>query len=134
MRDADLIASVAQVTDDDTRWSGEVAQRREELITNLVAVMGMNNVHCEGHFAYIKGQLANYRIHLGSGVIHIEPGNYLCVIPDRKEKDDTVYLPFADADKKMTEIISKILLLSNDDKIKDQTILAQIKPDKSRVA
>ena len=127
MRDADLVAGVAQVTDDDQRWSTEVAVRRAELIGALIETMGMTQVCCDDKFARVKGQLASYRIHLGSGVIHVEPGNYLCIVPAREKEDESIYLPFADADRKMREIISKVLMLSNDDKIKDQSILGQIR-------
>ncbi|MEM7018386.1 MAG: DUF4132 domain-containing protein [Pseudomonadota bacterium] len=131
MRDADLLASVAKVDEDDGRWSTETEQRRTELITTLMNEIGLKQVHCEDRFAYVKGKLANYRIHLGSGAIHIQPGNYLCIIPEpRKKKDDDIYLPFADTDMRMAEIISKILLLANDHKIRDKVILEQIKkPD-----
>ncbi|MEZ5583123.1 MAG: hypothetical protein R3F37_10490 [Candidatus Competibacteraceae bacterium] len=125
MRDVDLLASVAQVDDQDIRWSTESAQRRAELIATLVDEVGLTQVRCEDHFAYIQGKLANYRIHLGSGVIHIQPGNYLCIVPQRN-KEEHVYLPFADADLRMAEIVSKIFLLVSDDKITDETILAQI--------
>jgi hypothetical protein len=30
----------------------------------------------------VRGSLTAYRIHLGSGAIHIELGNYLCIVPD----------------------------------------------------
>jgi len=63
---------------------------------------------------------------LGSGIIHIQPGNYLCIVPERK-KEDPLYLPFADTDLRMAEILSKIFLLVSDDKITDETILEQIR-------
>ncbi|MEE4376797.1 MAG: DUF4132 domain-containing protein [Candidatus Competibacteraceae bacterium] len=125
MRDVDLIASVAQVDNEDIRWSTESAQRRAELIATLVDEVGLTQVRCEDHFAYVQGKRANYRIHLGSGVIHIQPGNYLCIVPQRN-KEESLYLPFADTDLRMAEIVSKIFMLVSDDKITDKTILAQI--------
>ncbi len=73
----------------------------------------------------MQGKLARYRVHLGSAVIHIEPGNYLCIVPDRWGKThDKLFLPFADEhDSK----ISEILLLLADDRIKDESILRQIR-------
>jgi len=60
--------------------------------------------------------------------IHIEPGQYLCVVPDRWGKPHPkLFLPFADEhDLKTSEVISKVLLLANDDRIKDASILSQI--------
>lgn len=129
MRDADLLVSVAQAENAHERWfSTETYQRRADLVSSLMAVMGLDGVRCEGHFAHVSGKRANYRVHLGSAVIHIEPGHYLCVVPDRMlaGQASTCILPFADAEDKTSEVISKILLLRNDDKIKDASILHQI--------
>jgi len=50
-----------------------------------------------------------------------------CVVPDRADgQRGSFFLPFADAEPKTSEVISKILLLANDHKIKDPSILAQI--------
>ena len=125
MRDADLVASVAQANDEFAS-SSESIQRRAELVLALISDIGLDRVRCEGHFAHIQGSLANYRVHLGSATIHIEPGNYLCVVPARGD-DEKVYLPFADTDKKMSEVISKIFLLLDDQSITDETILEQIR-------
>jgi Domain of unknown function (DUF4132)/Family of unknown function (DUF5724) len=127
MRDVDLVASVAQVSEDDERWSSEMTTHRLQLIEAIISEIGFLNIQCKGHFAYITGKLANYRIHLGSGMIHIEPGNYLCVVPGLEDSTDKIYLPFSDTDKKMAEIISKIFLLAKDDTITDPSILRQIK-------
>ncbi len=83
----------------------------------------------EGHFARVRGKLAQYRVHLGSAAIHIEPGHYLCIVPARwGQKHERLFLPFADeGDPKASEVISKVLLLASDDKIKDESILHQIR-------
>ena len=38
----------------------------------------------------------------------------------------TIYLPFMDEDPKTAEIVSKVLLLAEDAKIKDPAVIAQI--------
>lgn len=127
MRDVDLLVSVASgESAHPVTGSVETIQRRIELINELILALDWKNVHCEDHFAYIEGQLAQYRIHLGSGVIHIQPGNYLCIVPAR-EKEEAIYLPFADADTRTAEIVSKIFLLKDDQLITDPSILSQIK-------
>ncbi|WP_295457988.1 DUF4132 domain-containing protein [uncultured Thiodictyon sp.] len=132
MRDADLIVSVAQAEEGQGIWSPESFQRRAELVTALVGDLGLKGVRCEGHFAHIIGKRASYRVHLGSAVIHIDPGNYLCIVPDRtvSATADVLFLPFADAEPKASEVISKILFLANDDQIRDKGILVQIAASK----
>jgi hypothetical protein len=128
MRDADLVVSVAQLHEGDGHWSAESYQRRVELVNEIINDLGLKGVSCEGHFAYIQGKLANYRVHLGSAAIHIQPGNYLCIVyaRDPNKNQQAFFLPIADAEPKTSEVISKILLLVNDNKIKDQSILSQI--------
>lgn len=127
MRDADLVVSVANINEDSDYWSTEAKQNRVAVARNIIESLGMQDVTFDGNFAFIKGTLANYRIHMGSGNIHINEGNYLCIVPDPgKKKSTPIYLPFADTDAKTSEIVSKILLLKNDSRIKDETILAQI--------
>jgi hypothetical protein len=81
-----------------------------------------------GHFARIKGKLASYRLHLGSAAIHVEPGAYLCVVPARwGQKHEKLFLPFDAEDLKTSEVVSKVLLLAEDERIKDESILSQIR-------
>ncbi|MEH6352820.1 DUF4132 domain-containing protein [Pseudomonas sp. 3JA] len=124
MRDADLLVSVAHAADDYST-SQETLQRRAELVGELIRGLGLQNVKCEGHFLHVTGQRANYRIHLGSAAIHIEPGNYLCIVPAGSSVTE-FYLPFADTDRKMAEVLSKMFLLLDDMNITDSLILEQI--------
>ena len=76
----------------------------------------------------VTGQLASYRVHLGTGDIFIGHGRHLCVVPDGWGAKRAVFLPFVDdADSRVSLVISKILLLSADAKITDPSILEQIR-------
>lgn len=130
MRDADLVVSAAHGNEATNCWSNETTERRSELISLLVASLQLNGVHCDNNVVCITGTLANYRIHLGSGNIHIEQGHHLCIIPASKMQLENVYLPFSDEDGKTAEIISKIFLLVADHNITDKDILSQITQDK----
>jgi hypothetical protein len=127
MRDADLIISVAHQAEYKP-ISAETFLRRGELIQTLLDDLELPGVRIDGHFAHVTGQLANYRVHLGSATIHIEPGNYLCIVPDKwGQQHEKLFLPFAgEGDPKLSEVISKILLLLQDNRIKDPAILHQI--------
>jgi len=127
MRDADLVVSVAQRGE--AVLSEEAFQRRGEVVKALLQDLGLPGVTIDGHYARVEGKLARYKVHLGTAHIFIEPGNYLCVVPDRwGKKHDKLFLPFADeGDTKFSEVISKILFLVNDDRIKDDSILRQIR-------
>lgn len=79
-------------------------------------------------FLIVQGNKRTYRIHLGSGNILMEPNDqYLCIVPDRSatSKPNDLFLPF-EGDNVLSIILSKALLLADDDKIKDSTIMRQI--------
>ena len=116
------------VTEDDHRYvSSETLEYRARLLTALLHRLELQGVRCEGRFAYVQGQRAQYRVHLASAAVHILPGNYFCIIPERLlGKSRTHYLPFADTDARTTEILNKILLLLRDDQIKDESMNLQI--------
>ncbi len=79
----------------------------------------------------MKGSLRTYKIHLGSGNILMDPNDqYLCVVPDRgsaaAKAGEKVFLQF-EGDSTLSVILSNAFLLAEDQKIKDPTILRQIK-------
>ena len=51
----------------------------------------------------------------------------LFVVPVHSQHRGRIFLPFVDDDPKTAEIMSKILLFAEDNKIKDPTILEQIR-------
>ena len=76
----------------------------------------------------MQGSLRTYKIHLGSGNILMKPNDqYLCIVPKQTQSDHgKVFLPF-EGDRTLSVIISKALLLADDAKIKDASIVSQIK-------
>ncbi len=130
MRDIDLVVSVAQTPAPESQiyQSPEIAAHVGEVVRALLDELQLPGVTIQGHFAFIQGKLARYRVHLGSAAIHIEPGSYLCIVPANwGQTHEQLFLPFADEETRMNEIISKILLLLADDQITDESILRQIR-------
>ena len=84
-----------------------------------------SNVQVKERHILIKGKLGDYSIHLGSGIVS-RGGLQLNIIAVQSQHRGRVFLPFIDDDPKSAEIISKMRLLAEDDKIKDPTILGQI--------
>lgn len=124
MRDLDLVITAGAADSDE--HSQEVQQARVALVCALIPSLGLKNVRVEGHHAIIQGKRAAYRLHLGTAVIHVIPAGYLCIVPKIKASARSVALPFVDEDERTSEVLSKLLLLAADEKIKDPGILAQI--------
>lgn len=148
MRDVDLFVGVASVGNDpvwqDTGgipafrdyWTSysvgdlsEVAKNRKEILETLVPRLKIKEVATiKDKFLVVRGKLRTYKIHIGSTNILMEPNDqYLCIVPDRNQKDhaENIFLPF-EGDKGLSIILSKAFLLADDDKITDGTILSQI--------
>lgn len=150
MRDVDLFVGVASVGNDPlwrdngglvqyrNYWEsysfgelGEVAKNRKLALERLVPRLKIGKVsEIKGNFLEVQGKLRTYKIHLGSGNILMTPNDqYLCIVPDRSVKTAStagVFLPF-EGDAVLSIILSKALLLMDDDKITDDTITRQIK-------
>jgi len=82
----------------------------------------------EDKFLVVKGSLRTYKIHLGSGNILMKPNDqYLCIVPKQSAADEgRVLLPF-EGDHTLSVILSKAFLLAEDSRIKDPSIVRQIK-------
>lgn len=148
MRDVDLFVGVASIGNDpiwqnraennyNEYWQSysfgdltETANTRKSALERLLPKLKISDkCSIDGKFLKVRGNFRNYKIHLGSSNILMEPNDqYLCIVPDRKTKtvNENVFLPFED-DKTFSLILSKAFLLANDTEIKDETILNQIK-------
>jgi hypothetical protein len=104
------------------------AATRMELLLELLPALEIGAVsRIEGRFLKVKGKLRTYKIHLGSANILMEPNDtYLCIVPKRDTSvEKLLTLPF-EGDQRLSLIISKAMLLANDDKITDAQIRRQL--------
>ena len=127
MRDVDLAVSEAHVGGVDPETSHSTIEMRRVIFEFNMELFGLTNVTFEGTHAFIKGTLNSYNIQLGSGVIHKESGGMVNILPVHSQQRGKIFLPFIDEDPKTAEILSKILLLAEDNKIKDPYILQQLR-------
>jgi hypothetical protein len=125
MRDIDLVVSVAHVGGVDPEASHSTMEMRVVLARESARLFKLDNVEVKQRHILVKGKLGNYGIHLGSGNVS-KNGLSLSIIPVHSQHRGRLFLPFVDDDPKSAEIISKMKLLAEDNKIQDPTILAQI--------
>ncbi|MDE6725557.1 MAG: DUF4132 domain-containing protein, partial [Ruminiclostridium sp.] len=127
MRDVDLAVSVAHAGGVDPETSHSTIEMRSAIVEFTLPLFKLKNVTLEGTHAFIKGERADYSIHLGSGVLHLQGGPMINILPVHSQHRGKLFLPFVDEDPKTSQIISEILLFAEDKKIKDPFILDQIK-------
>ncbi|HSU16830.1 DUF4132 domain-containing protein [Longimicrobium sp.] len=147
MRDVDLFVGVSSIGTDPQWRDGEglgrywrdfafgvlsaTAETRREVLERLLPRLKIAPVaRLEDRFLEVRGTLATYRIHLGSGNVLMEPGSrYLCIVPDSRAQKNRVAapaLPF-EGDTLLSVILSKAFLLADDTRITDPTIIRQIR-------
>lgn len=145
MRHVDLFVGVSSIGNDPTwndrgdgqyagYWStyafGELsgsASTRRVVLESLVPRLKIaDRCSFEDRYLVVRGDLNTYKIHLGSSNILIEPGSrYLCIVPAHV-LPQKLYVPF-EGDSLLSIIVSKALLLADDRKITDPTIVRQIR-------
>ena len=127
MRDIDLVVSVAHVGDVDPEASHSTIEMRKAIVEFNCKLFKLKNVTFSENHVLIKGERAEYSIHLGSGLVHQKAGSAINVLPVHSQHRGRVFLPFIDDDPKTAEIMTKVILFAQDEKIKDVFILEQIK-------
>jgi len=108
MRDIDLVVSVAHAGGVDPEASHSTVEMRSVLIDETAKLLGVNTVQLQKNHAMITGEICHYSVHLGSGVVHRQPGGYISILPVHSSHRGRLFLPFADDDPKTAEIMSKI--------------------------
>ena len=127
MRDIDMAVSVAHAGGVDPETSHSTVEMRRAILEFTLPMFRLKNVRLEGSHAFISGERADYSIHLGSGVVHLQGGPMINVLPVHSQHRGKLFLPFVDDDPKTAQIISEVLLFADDKKIKDPFILEQIR-------
>ncbi len=126
MRDVDLAVSVAHAGQVDPETSHSTIEMRKALCEFTLPLFKLDNVTFNNNHALITGKRADYTIHLGSGVVHIQGGPMINILPVHSQHRGKLFLPFADEDPKTSQILTEILFFAEDDKLKDPFILEQI--------
>ncbi|MET0396900.1 MAG: DUF4132 domain-containing protein [Longimicrobiaceae bacterium] len=149
MRTVDLFVGVASIGNDPNwqdgggghyrdYWRGysfgelsAAAETRRAVLERLLPRLAIaSRSRIQGRFLVVEGTVRTYKIHLGSGNILMEPDDqYLCIVPDRTtqaREADARFIPF-EGDRVFAVILSKALMLADDGRITDPTILSQIR-------
>ncbi|MBW4662399.1 MAG: DUF4132 domain-containing protein [Drouetiella hepatica Uher 2000/2452] len=126
MRDLDLVVSVAHQGGVDPEATASTVEMRSALVRETCRLLKLHNVQLQKAHALIEGQLGSYSVHLGSAIVHRQPGGALCIVPVHSQHRGRLFLPFVDNDPKTAEVVSKVLLLARDKEIQDPTILEQL--------
>lgn len=126
MRDLDLIVSVANMIGFDPEASESTTEMRASVVRETSRLLKLPNVELKPRYATIRGEMADYTVHLGSGEVQQMGRGHLAIIAVRQPQRGRLFLPFVDDDPRTADIVSKVILLARDREIQDPTILSQI--------
>ena len=106
--------------------SAELAATRRAFLGEVLPGLEIANCCTLGKdHLLVDGKHHSYKINLTSGGIHIAPNDrYLCIVPAKSASQPTL-LPFED-DTVLSIIISKAMLLADEDQITDWKIRSQL--------
>ncbi len=105
---------------------GEAQAVRKAFLESLLPSLSIaESCHVAGDWLMVDGKRMTYRIHLGSGASQFAASSrHLCIVPTAGG-DDLGFLSF-EGDATTTLILSKAMLLAQDDRIEDPSVLAQL--------
>lgn len=102
--------------------------RRDVLATILPRLKNADAFSLDDRFLHVQGVRHAYAIHLGSGAVQLKPdARHICIVraATGKKASQKIYLPF-EGDPILSLVLSKALMLAQDDKITDPVILQQL--------
>lgn len=94
MRDVDMTVSIAFIGGVDPETGNSTKELRAAIVKCTAELMKFNNVTVSDNFIHVKGTLADYTIHLGSGNVRQVGGVEIPIIPVHGQHRGKLYLPF----------------------------------------
>lgn len=128
MRDVDLIVATSHPLGYDFEESLSTVEVRRQICQNIIELLSIPNASVEGYHINIKGSYGDYAINLKTGNAYKQLSGALNIMAINDSTQNKVFLNFIDDNPKTAEVVSKMLLLADDQKIKDADILREIKP------
>jgi hypothetical protein len=103
----------------------ESGKRRRAMLDRIVPRLKIaDRVSLDDRYLHVQGKRHRYKVHLGSGAC-FRGERHLCIVPKAADAGQRLWLPF-EGDRTLSIILSKALLLADDDKITDPVILRQL--------
>lgn len=126
LRDVDLMISISSKVIYDFDLAMSTVEMRQEVLKSIVSILGLNNVSFLKDNIKVEGKLGTYVINIRTGLVFKE-GKGNLALDTVYSVDKPILLDFVDEDPMTADIISKAVVLSSDDKVRDPAILREIK-------
>ncbi len=125
LRDVDLMIAISADSTYDYELSMSTFEMRRAVIQSITDILGITNVSFLKENVKVEGTLGTYVVNIRTGLTFKEgKGNLLIKTVDNYDKP--IALDFIDEDPITADIVTKVLILADDGKIKDPAILNEI--------
>ena len=125
LRDVDLMIALSANNVYDYELSMSTFEMRRAMIAAILEILGIKNVSFLKENIKIDGYYGTYVVNIKTGLVFKEgKGNLLLKTVDNYDKP--LMLNFIDEDPMSADIVTKVMLLSDDKKITDSAILAEV--------
>ena len=125
MRDVDLMIAISANNVYDYELSKSTFEMRRAMIETITELLNVKNVSFLKENVKVDGEFGTYVVNIRTGLAFKEgKGNLL--IKTIENYDKPLALDFIDEDPVTADIVTKVLLLSGDSKVKDHTILNEL--------
>lgn len=126
LRDVDLMISVSSNNVYDFELAMSTVEMRHAVLKSIVDILGLANVSLLKDNIKVAGRYGTYVINIRTGLVFKEgKGNLL--LDTVYSADKPLLLDFVDEDPMTADIISKAIVLANDETVRDPAILHEIK-------
>ena len=126
LRDVDLMIAISANAIYDYDLAMSTVEIRREILRSVISVLGLTNIAFLKDNISVRGTYGTYLINIRTGLVFKEgKGNLL--LDTVYSTDKPLLLDFIDEDPMTADIVSKAVVLSRDETLRDPAILREIK-------
>lgn len=126
LRDVDLMISISSKSVYDFALAMSTVEVRHAVLQSMIDILRLTNVSLLKDNIKVVGVFGTYTVNIRTGLVFKE-GTGCLALDTVYSTDKPLLLDFADEDPMTADIISKAVVLSDDGKIKDPSILRELK-------
>ena len=126
LRDVDLMIAISANAIYDYDLAMSTVEIRREILRSVISVLGLTNIAFLKDNISVRGTYGTYLINIRTGLVFKEgKGNLL--LDTVYSTDKPLLLDFIDEDPMTADIVSKAVVLSRDETLRDPAILREVK-------
>lgn len=117
MRDVDMAVSAGCEGGTEPNASPSTLEIRRVLVELTTSLLSMSHVKVKGDFALVENAKGKYSIHLTNGEVSKAGGLPVVLPPVNARCNEELFLPFAEEDGLLKEILTAIVFLADDENL-----------------